>query len=129
MTSRVVLPLALCVAFAGLAPAQGTRASITGIVKDPSGAVVPGVELMLRSRANASLVRATSANDGFYAFPAIAAGVYDLSVTAAGFRDYVQRGISVNLDQQIRIDIPLEVGASADAVEVSANASPLNFDS
>src|SRR5262249_33544637 len=50
-------------------------------------------------------------------------------VAAKGFREYIQRGISVNLDQQVRIDVSLELGTTSEAIEVSANASPLNFDS
>jgi hypothetical protein len=98
-------------------------------VQDSSGAVVPRAVLTLRSLANTSAVRAVTGSDGFYTFPGVSAGVYDLSVTAPGFREYIQRGISVNLDQQLRVDVPLEVGTTADAVEVSANASPLNYES
>src|SRR5262249_18623058 len=54
---------------------------------------------------------------------------YDLTISAKGFRDYVQRGIALNLDQQVRVDVTLELGATVEAVEVSANASPLNFES
>jgi hypothetical protein len=109
--------------------AQGTRASITGIVKDPSGAAVPAAELSLRSLSNSTVAKATAGPDGFYTFPDLVADSYELSVSAKGFREYIQRGITVNLDQQVRIGVSLELGTTAEAVEVNANASQLNFDS
>ena len=124
-----ITALFLCATFAGGLWAQGTRASITGTVQDPTGASIPASDLSLRSLATSAVVKAKTAADGFYTFPGVPAGVYELTVTAKGFRDYIQRGISVNLDQQVRIDVSLEVGATAEAVEVSANASPLNFES
>ena len=50
-------------------------------------------------------VKATAGSDGLYAFPGLQPDGYDLTVTAKGFREYVQRGISVNLDQQVRVDV------------------------
>ena len=116
-------------ALSGVTWAQGTRASISGIVKDPTGAAIPGADLALRSLATSAIVRATTGPDGFYTFPDLVADSYDLTVTAKGFHEYIQRGISVNLDQQVRIEVSLELGATAEAIEVTSNASPLNFDS
>ena len=126
---RVIALLVYCAALAGVTWAQGTRASITGIVQDPTGAAIPAAELSLRSLATSAIVKASTGSDGFYTFPGLVAGAYDLTVAAKGFREYIQRGISVNLDQQVRIDVSLELGATSEAIEVSANASPLNFDS
>jgi Carboxypeptidase regulatory-like domain len=108
---------------------QGTTALITGIVNDPSGAPVPNAELSLRSLSTSAVVKAASGSDGYYTFPGLVAGVYELTVSVKGFREYIQRGISVNLDQQVRLDVSLELGTTAEAVEVSANASPLNYES
>jgi len=117
------------IAGAGATWAQGSRASITGLVQDPTGAAIPNAELSLRALSTSAVVKVTSGSDGLYAFPNLVPGAYDLSVAAKGFRDYVQRGITINLDQQVRVDVTLEVGATAEAVEVSANASPLNYES
>src|SRR5438270_4388299 len=112
-----------------LVSAQGTRASINGAVRDSSGAVVPDAKLNLRSLSTTAVFSVTSGADGLYAFPNLVAGVYDLSVTAKGFREYVQKGITVNLDQQLRLEVALEVGATTEIVEVLSNASPLNYES
>jgi Carboxypeptidase regulatory-like domain len=126
---RAITALLFCSALVNVMWAQGTRATIAGIVQDPTGAAIPGVELSLRSLANASVVKAATGSDGSYTFPGLEPGGYDLTVTAKGFREYLQRGISVNLDQRVRIDVSLTLGTTAEAVEVLANASPLNFDS
>jgi hypothetical protein len=126
---RVIAAFILCTALANVTWAQGTRATISGVVQDPTGAAIPAVELSLRSLATSAVVKASSGADGFYTFPGLVAGGYDLTVAAKGFREYIQRGISVNLDQQVRIDVSLELGTTSEAIEVSANASPLNFDS
>ncbi|HVV01212.1 MAG TPA: carboxypeptidase-like regulatory domain-containing protein, partial [Verrucomicrobiae bacterium] len=104
--------------------AQGTRALITGIVHDPSGAAVPAADMSLRALATSAVSKASTGADGYYTFPNLVAGVYELSISAKGFRDYVQRGITVNLDQQVRIDVALEIGATTDTVQVVADASP-----
>ena len=128
--SKVVWVLIGCFVWnTGLLRAQGTRASINGLVQDPTGAAIPSAVLSLRSVSTTAVLRANSGSDGLYGFPNLVAGVYELSVTAKGFREYVQRGITVNLDQQVRMDVQLEVGATAEVVEVSANASPLNYES
>jgi hypothetical protein len=127
---RTVAPVVvlLCLFVTG-AFAQGSRASISGIIQDPTGAAIPNVVLSLRSLATSAVAKTTSGSDGLYSFPNLTPGVYELTVSAKGFREYLQKGISVNLDQQVRIDVPLEVGATAETVEVSANASPLNYES
>ena len=126
---RIIATFVLCTALANVMSAQGTRATISGVVQDPTGAAIPAAELSLRSLATSAVVKASCGADGFYTFPGLVAGGYDLTVAAKGFREYIQRGISVNLDQQVRIDVSLELGTTSEAIEVSANASPLNFDS
>src|SRR5207248_8258602 len=105
---RAIAVLFFCAFFATIVSAQGTRATITGVVQDPTGAAIPGAELSLRSLATSAVVKATAGPDGLYTFPGVVAGGYDLTVTASGFREYVQRGISVNLDQQVRVDVSLQ---------------------
>jgi hypothetical protein len=55
-------------------------------------------------------------------------GVYDIKAAAKGFRDYVQRGISVDISQAVTVNLRLEVGPAVQSIEVSANATPLNLD-
>jgi hypothetical protein len=49
-------------------------------------------------------------------------------ITAKGFRDYVQRGTTVNVNESVRLDVKLEIGAETQTIEVTGLASPLNFE-
>src|SRR5258708_32993728 len=89
-----------CTALAIVMWGQGTRATITGIIQDPTGAAIPAAELTLRSLATSALVKASSGADGFYTFPGLVAGGYELTGAAKGFRQYIQRGNSLHFGQQ-----------------------------
>jgi hypothetical protein len=129
MYSRFAFCLLFCVTIAGISWAQGTRATIKGVVTDPAGAAVPGADISLRSLGTSAVLKTTTGPDGFYAFPDVVAGGYDLTVAVKGFHEYIQRGISINLDQEVHLDVSLEIGSLAEVVEVASNASPLDFDS
>src|SRR5579884_1169872 len=101
---------------------------ISGTVTDPTGAVIPGAKLTLVSVATGAVSTAVSGSQGLYSFPNISPGIYNLTVSAPGFKSYVQNGIEVAMAGVYRIDVKLEVGSAVQKVEVSANASPLNND-
>jgi hypothetical protein len=132
MFTRTTLPglfLALVlIAASSLLRAQSFNASISGTVTDPTGAVVPEAQLTLTAVATAAVAKFTTGTDGLYAFRNLSAGAYELKVSAKGFRDYWQRGIAVSINESVRVDVPLELGAAVQTVEVIANASPLNFE-
>ena len=101
---------------------------ISGTVTDPTGAVIPGAKLTLVSVATGAVSTAVSGSQGLYSFPNISPGIYNLTVSAPGFKSYVQNGIEVAMAGVYRIDVKLEVGSAVQKVEVSANASPLNYE-
>src|SRR5436190_21438588 len=108
---------------------QGANASISGTVQDPTGAAVPNADLTLRAIGVGSETKTMSDASGLYTFPNLRPGIYDLVVSAKGFRDFAQNGVSLNIDSKARIDVTLQIGASRQTVEVAANASPLNYES
>ena len=112
----------------GSAWAQSSQGTIGGIVLDSSQASVPGADLVLKDLANNTERQATSGADGSYSFPNLAAGDYSLHVNAQGFRPYEQTRVSVRVNQVVRLDVRLEVGAVTEVVTVTADASPLNFE-
>lgn len=107
---------------------QSLRGSLSGIVKDPSGATVPNVKLTLTNVDTDFQAAVSTAADGLFSFPNLPAGNYELKAAAAGFREFVQRGISILVNQSARIDVALELGAETQTVEVTANASALDFE-
>jgi len=118
-----------CVLLPVFGRAQSFNATVSGTITDPSGGVMPGVELTLTSIGTSAVRHVTSDPTGFYTFPNLGPGAYELKAIAKGFRDYVQRGIAVSMNQSVRLDVRLELGAATQTLEVTANASPLNFES
>src|ERR1035437_10083295 len=72
---------------ATLISAQTATTSLRGIVKDPSGALVPGANVTLLNKANGAKLNAVAGNTGFYVFPQIPPARYTITVSAAGFSD------------------------------------------
>ena len=69
-----------------------------------------------------------SGPDGLFAFPNLQAGNYQLKVSAKGFKDFVQTGIVLHLNDSVTLPVSLQVGEASQTIEVNANASPLNFE-
>src|SRR5687768_10834315 len=107
---------ALLVASAAPGLCQGTRATVSGQVQDASGAAIPSASLSLRSLNTTAVLQAKTSGEGLYSLTNLIPGVYELSVTATGFREYLQKGISISPDQQVRLDVTLEVGSTAERV-------------
>jgi len=107
---------------------QSFNASISGTVTDPSGAVVPDARLELTAVATGAVAKATSDPAGLFSIANLQPGSYELKASAEGFRDYVQRGISVNMNESVRLDVKLELGLATQSVEVTSNVSPLNYE-
>jgi len=81
---------------------QGTG-SITGTVRDATGAVMPKVEAVLTDTATKVTYHATTNNDGEYLFAAVPPGVHDLTITAPGFNKFEAKGIVLRVAQRARL--------------------------
>ncbi len=99
---------------------------ISGYVRDPSGAVVPGANVTAVS-AEQQLVRTTQSDDtGFYNLLAMPPGTYQITVEASGFEKQVQRGVSLTLGESLRLDVELKLGAVQAEVTVASTATLVN---
>jgi hypothetical protein len=102
--------------------AQAT-AQINGVVQDSSGAVLPGVEVTA-TQTETGVSRMTVANEsGLYTLPNLPLGPYKLEASLPGFRTFAQSGIVLQVGDNPRINITLQVGQVSEQVEVQANAS------
>lgn len=110
---------------AGLAWAQGERATVTGTVTDRSGAVVAGAAVSIRNLATNVVLRTNTNAAGIYYLPALNPGRYELRVEHAGFRPSVINDIPLGAGVTATFDVMLEVGGVAEAVEVRATAVQL----
>ncbi len=115
----VLLILCLVLALAG----QSITGTITGIVTDPSGAVIPNVTIVVINTETNSRATVSSGPEGNYVAPLLPRGAYRIEVSAGGFKRFVQDGIHLQVQQTARIDIQLAVGEVAESVLVTADAA------
>jgi hypothetical protein len=113
----------------GIAFAQSDRGTITGTVADPAGAVVPGAQIEAKNAETGALYKAATTSTGNYTLSQLPAGVYQLTASAPGFKQYVRTGITVQVAATLRIDVPLEVGNISETVTVNADAPLLRTES
>jgi hypothetical protein len=111
--------------FALVAFAQSDRGIITGTVTDTTGAVIANVAIEARQLETGSVFPTTTTTTGSYTLTELPVGSYEITATVPGFKKYVRSGITVQVAQTLRVDIPLEVGSSSESVTVSAEASLL----
>jgi hypothetical protein len=100
-----------------------TGGSISGMIIDQNGAVVPDATLELVNTGQHSTYRAKSDRQGLYSFPNLAVGHYDLTIAATGFRTQQKTGLTVDTDSALRVDANLEIGANSDTVVVTSDTS------
>jgi hypothetical protein len=106
-------------ASAAFVAAQSTGGRIRGTVSDPSGAAVGSARVTLINEAtNVARDLGTGAN-GEYLFIEVPVGNYEIDVNQQGFKKYVRKGITLDLNEVISVDIILELGTSAETVEVT----------
>src|ERR1035441_7949091 len=100
--------------------------NIAGTVRDAQGAVVPGVAVTARNTQTGvvSTIRTDAA--GFYNFPALPIGTYDISFKKTGFKEYTEQGLIINVDTALTVDAALVVGAEIQTVTVTATAAQVN---
>ncbi len=115
LVSKIVFVMALCSAM--LLHAQDS-ASVTGTVRDTSGAAVAGAQVTV-SAADRGINRETTTNgDGEYSVAALPPGSYNIVVIAQGFKKFQAKGVILQVAQKARVDVPLQVGATTTEVTV-----------
>src|SRR5262249_11271242 len=99
--------------------AQLPTGTILGVVKDSTGAVIPGANLTI-TNTDTSLTRlGSTSEDGSYRFPALPVGHYRVEVIKEGFSGLTRTGITLEVAQEATIDLTLEVGSPGETVTVS----------
>ncbi len=109
--------------------AQYTTARLSGIVSDPTGAVVAGATVTVQDVGTGYSQTTSSTNAGQYLFPSLPVGNYQITVSVAGYTSYVQKGIALSLGQAASQNVQLQVGVVAQQVVVTANSSMVTTDS
>src|ERR1017187_9078092 len=109
----------------GVVWAQVSRGSITGIVTDPTGAVVPGVAITITNIETGVTNKVKTNESGVYAVPLLEAALYRLSAQKARFKRYERTSVLVQVGGTSRLDFSLSLGASNQSVVVTGAASVL----
>src|SRR6266566_4642227 len=122
--TAIVLLIALgttCLSFA-----QTSTATILGVVRDASGALIPGVSISVKHTESGLTRTAISSERGAYSMPLLPVGAYEITTTMPGFKQAVRTGINLVVGQEAVVDLTLEVGAAAETVTVSEEAPLVN---
>jgi len=125
------LGLCLVVLFASsICFSQNITALLTGTVTDPSGAVVPGASLTLHNvDTNTDVITLKTDSNGVYTATELPLGHYTVTVTAQGFKKFVENGVILNVGQHRTLNIKLAIGQVSEQVTVTATTIPVETSS
>ena len=132
-TSKMRYCFGVLVAFLATFPcqsvwAQANRATITGIVADPTGAVIPGADVTATNTDTNVATKTVSNNHGIYVVPNLFPGPYNVTFEKSGFETVQRPGVALHSTEEARIDVALKVGAASTSVTVSGGAPVLDMD-
>ncbi len=108
--------------------AQVLYGSIIGAVEDQTGAVIQSATVTIHSQTTGQTRETVTNDSGLYSFANVLAGVYELKVTAAGFRPFTSTGVVASINEVTRINVKLELGATTEQITVGASAALLQSD-
>ena len=120
--TAVCLAVALCASIPTLVSAQGTTGRIGGRISDPSGAVIAGVKVTLVNEATGISRDSASSPSGDYDFVEIPVGTYRLEFDLAGFKKNVRRGVALDVNQVITLNMIMQLGENKEVVDVTSEA-------
>ena len=122
----VCLAIAILAMFSGSGFAQSDLGTINGTVRDPSGAAVPNAKVVVKNQANGTERKVTTNGQAaFYSVTNIPPGMYNVSVTASGFKKYESNNNKLDPSSTLAVDTLLTLGSASETVEVSAAATQL----
>jgi len=125
MTSRFVLPILLWVGLNVSAPAQVNTSSISGVVTDGTGSVVPGASVIAIQADTRQERQTTTGANGEYVLPQLPPGRFEITAKAPGFQTTVVRDVVLAIAQREVVNITLSVGQVTEEVTVTAEAAQL----
>src|SRR5688572_4963283 len=99
--------------------AQETAATVTGTVTDSTGGVLPGVVVSFKHLGTGRIFESFTGTEGGYLAPLLPIGTYEATFTLSGFQQRTVRGITLNVNDRVRVDASLAAGGVAEVVEVT----------
>ncbi len=125
--TKLFLGVAVFLLVAANLPAQSIYGTLTGVVSDPSGAVIPAATVRLTNESSGSQRETVTNSDGYYTFASITVGnfTYALTVEMKGFQTYKASGIAVSGAEKRNMNVTMTVGQPSQTVEVTGVADTL----
>ncbi|MBI3664238.1 MAG: TonB-dependent receptor [Acidobacteria bacterium] len=126
IATGAVIAVLLCCLCAGSALAQSDRASVVGVIKDPTGAVVPDAKIKIVNVATGAAFETTTNNEGRYVTPSIfRSGSYKVEASAKGFKTATSSEVVLQIGDVKEVNLALQLGAASEQVTVTAEAPAL----
>jgi outer membrane receptor protein involved in Fe transport len=130
MCSRLLFWLTLLsICLGTITFAADVTGSVNGMVKDPTGASAPGIQVSVTNLGTNAQYHATTDETGAYFIRDLPVGVYQLVAEPKGFKKLVANGLRVQVNESVRVDITLEIGDVTQTVDVSAVAETVDTNS
>ena len=120
--ARIAIPTALFFGILTSAYAQFDTGTVLGMVRDDSGAVIPGANVTIRDEGTSLTQTQTTSASGEYVFTPLKIGRYSVEVEHSGFKKERRTGLVLNIQQQAVVDFTLSVGDVTNEIEVTAAA-------
>ncbi len=124
---RQWLPI-LAILAAVAPPALAQNAQLSGKVTDALDAVVPGVEINITNVENGARRTHLTNSEGYYAIPSLQPGHYRLTALKAGFRPLTREGVTLQVSDNVKLDLKLEVGSVSEQVTITEAVELLRSD-
>ncbi len=125
-----ILAAVLLITFsAGRLMSQAFEAQLTGVVKDQSGAVVPGAQIKATNLATHVSYSATSNDQGIYRFPTLPPAEYRVTCSVQGFKTFEQNRLTLQVAQVFELNINLQPGEMSEQITITAAPPPLETES
>ncbi len=121
-----VLCFITLVLFINTAPGQSSNGTVSGIVLDPSGAVIAGADVLVVNDATAVQYPGKTNSEGYYVVPNIPPGTYRIQVSNSGFKTIIKPDIVIHVEDALAINFTLPIGAASEIVTVEGGAPIIN---
>ena len=117
------------IAFSSISLGQANQGAIAGTVTDQTGAVVVNAQLAAKERSTGTTYKTVSSSAGFYRFPNVNIGTYDVTVSSTGFKTVSLTGVVVQVASTAALDVKLNAGAVTETISVNADAPTVQSES
>jgi hypothetical protein len=119
---KILFVLIAVVLIASAARAE-VGGKITGVIKDQTGSVLPGVTVVISNTQTGVKLTTTTDQDGVFTFPVLSVGQYQIDVTSDAFRSYRKTGLVIDINSALVLDVTLQVKEQDQSVMVTENAA------